>query len=342
MGLAELTDATQSVLCDGSELPLRLVDEALVVGHELGRVPERTPMVPLAADLARTQRSLRLKPAATSTTLVLDLRKESQLARSVLFHRLALLGIPWAREVEVGSTTGTFKEAWELAWEPEFAVALIEASGYGTTLVSAAEQMVREQAEEAPLARLAELLESCLLAELPVALRDVVAAVADRTARQHDVPALLLALGPLARTLRYGDVRGVNLEGLAHVVRDDRGPRLGRPAGGLREPRRRRRSGHAGSRRDGRRGDRPAGRRGAPPAVAGGAGQGGWDAHLHGSVAGRVNRMLLDAGAVAGGGGRSPAVPAAVAGDPGRPCGRVAGRLPQRRRRCCCCTRSSC
>ena len=75
-------------------LPLRLVDEALVVGHELGRVPERTPMVPLAADLARTQRSLRLKPAAPSTTLVLDLRKESQLARSVLFHRLRAPGDP--------------------------------------------------------------------------------------------------------------------------------------------------------------------------------------------------------------------------------------------------------
>ena len=40
-GLDELLDATRAVLCFGSELPLKIVREELVVGHRLGAVPGR-------------------------------------------------------------------------------------------------------------------------------------------------------------------------------------------------------------------------------------------------------------------------------------------------------------
>ena len=50
-GLDELLDATRAVLCFGSELPLELVREELVVGHRLGEVPDETPMVPLQQDV---------------------------------------------------------------------------------------------------------------------------------------------------------------------------------------------------------------------------------------------------------------------------------------------------
>ncbi|GAA1481602.1 DUF5682 family protein [Gordonia sinesedis] len=298
VGLAELNDATQAVLCDGSPLPLRLVDEHLVIGHDLGRVPDSAPLVPLAADLARTQRRLRLKPSAAVTTMTLDLRKEAQLARSVLFHRLLLLDIPWGRPADTGRTSGTFKEAWEVVWEPELAVALIEASGHGTTLVGAAEQVVREAAgsSETTLADLSSRLEQCLLADLPEALRDVVAAVADRTARHSDVPALLSTLGPLARTLRYGDVRGVDLAGLAHVVETI----VIRSAVGLRASCASLDDEAAAQMRESiETGDAAIAlldiedlRTPWQAALA----RVGDDERVHGSVAGRVNRMLLDAG----------------------------------------------
>ena len=67
-----------------------------------------------------------------------DLRQPAQLARSVLFHRLALLGVHWAVPTATGRTTGTFKEAWQLEWRPELAVDLIEAGLHGTTVESAA------------------------------------------------------------------------------------------------------------------------------------------------------------------------------------------------------------
>src|SRR5690606_2015859 len=64
-GLGEMVDATQAVLCEGSPVPLRTVADRLVVGDALGSVPPETPMVPLAKDLERAQKRLRLKPSAT-------------------------------------------------------------------------------------------------------------------------------------------------------------------------------------------------------------------------------------------------------------------------------------
>jgi hypothetical protein len=219
VGLSELVDATQTVLCEGSALPLALIDRRLVVGEELGRVPDTVPLTPLAQDLTRWQRSLRIKPSPSVSTVTLDLRKEAQLARSVLLHRLRLLGIPWGTEADAGRSGGTFKEAWQLSWDPEYSVALIEAGLYGTTVHAAAAAKVTELAEQAPdLAALGSLVSECLTADLPDALAAVVDTLADRTARQHDTLALLTAVEPLARTRRYGDVRGADTTRVAGVL----------------------------------------------------------------------------------------------------------------------------
>jgi hypothetical protein len=219
VGLSELNDATQAVLCGGSDVPLALVHRKLVVGESLGRVPDAAPMVPLARDLDRLQRSLRLKPSASETTVMLDLRKESQRDRSVLLHRLGLLGVPWGNPADVGRTTGTFKEAWTLVWRPEFAVALVEAGLYGTTVLGATTALVAERATRADdLAALGNLVESCFLADLPEALDEVITALAAQTARQQDVVALLETIEPLARTRRYGDVRDADTSLVAEVL----------------------------------------------------------------------------------------------------------------------------
>lgn len=217
-GLDETTDAIETVLCHGSPLPLRSIATELLVGHELGAVPPETPMVPLAEDLARQQKALRLTVSAEPRTVLLDLRQESQRARGVLFRRLRLLRIDWATEVDAGRTGGTFKEAWELAWHPELAVAVIEASLHGTTVASAAGARVAADAEAArDLATLSRLVEACFPAELPEALGGVLDLLARRTALATDHLAVMGTIEPLARTRRYGDVRGVDT-GVVHEV----------------------------------------------------------------------------------------------------------------------------
>src|SRR5262249_34040954 len=94
-GLDELSEGTLAVLCHGNPLPMRVIERKLIVGNRLGEVPSDVPMVPLQRDLAALQKSLRMKISADETTLDLDQRKENDLARSQLLHRLAILNIHW-------------------------------------------------------------------------------------------------------------------------------------------------------------------------------------------------------------------------------------------------------
>lgn len=218
VGLAELDDAAQAVLCEGSRAPLETVHQRLVVGEELGQVPEDGPIVPLVADLTRQQRSLKMKVSATATALELDLRKSMHLARSVLLHRLELLGVGWGSRVST-SGTGTFKEGWELEWRPELVVDLVEAGVWGTTVeVAAAGRVAHVASETSDLGRLARLVQECLVADLPAGVRSVLTALADRAALQHDVPQLLATVEPLATTCRYGDVRGVRVDRVREIL----------------------------------------------------------------------------------------------------------------------------
>ncbi|MFH7338003.1 DUF5682 family protein [Streptomyces sp. KHY 26] len=218
-GLGETTDAVRAVMCDGSDVPLALVYDRLVVGDVLGEVPDSAPAVPLQRDLARQQRALRLKPEAPERELELDLRRDTDAGRSRLLHRLRLLGIGWGEPGASRGSTGTFRETWRLRWEPELSVRVAEAGVWGTTVAAAARARAEsDAANAAALAEVTALAERCLLAGLPDALPVVMRALADRAALDTDVGHLAQALPALVRTLRYGDVRGTDTRALAGVA----------------------------------------------------------------------------------------------------------------------------
>ncbi|MET7690094.1 DUF5682 family protein [Streptomyces sp. NPDC005483] len=218
-GLSETTDAVRAVMCEGSDVPLALVHDRLVVGDVLGEVPQAAPAVPLQRDLDRIQRRLRLKPEALERELELDLRKENDAERSRLLHRLRLLGVAWGEPAVARGSTGTFRETWRLRWEPELSVRVAEAGVWGTTVLDAATAKAEADAVSASgLADVTALAERCLLAELPDALPTVMQILADRAALDADVGHLAQALPALVRSLRYGDVRGTDTGALTEVA----------------------------------------------------------------------------------------------------------------------------
>ncbi|MFE2965357.1 DUF5682 family protein [Streptomyces sp. NPDC059340] len=218
-GLTETTDAVRAVMCEGSDVPLGLVHDRLVVGDVLGEVPQSAPAVPLQRDLARAQKRLRLKPEPMERELELDLRGETDAGRSRLLHRLRLLGIAWGEPTASRGSTGTFRETWRLRWEPELSVRVAEAGVWGTTVLSAATGKAEADAVAAhALADVTALAERCLLAELPDALPVVMRVLADRAALDADVGHLAQALPALVRSLRYGDVRGTDTRALTDVA----------------------------------------------------------------------------------------------------------------------------
>jgi hypothetical protein len=220
-GLAELSEAVSAVLCEGSELRAGLVHDAMAVGERLGSVPADTPMVPLQRDLAAERRRLRLRPEAVPRDLDLDLREETARRRSALLHRLRLLGVEWGVPRGGGARArGTFREAWTLVWAPELDLALIEASRWGGTVAAAAGARAADLARRSGLPRLTRLTEECLKADLPDAVAAALAELAARAAEDGDIEHLMAALPPLARSARYGDVRGLDAGALRRVAVD--------------------------------------------------------------------------------------------------------------------------
>ncbi len=218
-GLDELTEATLTVLCFGDSTPLRLIHDQLIVSETLGHVPDDAPSPPLAQDVAREQKRLRLLPEAAQRTLDLDLRKPNDLDRSHLLHRLDLLGVPWGKAERVTGKSGTFHEVWRLQWQPEFAVALIEASVWGNSVHDAATAHVRDAANRAPdLPALTNLLDHAMLADLPDAVAHLMDRLQAQAALASDVSHLMDALPSLANILRYGNVRQTDASMVSHVV----------------------------------------------------------------------------------------------------------------------------
>jgi len=212
-GLDEVLDAADAVMGG-----LSLVRRQLVVGTSIGSVPDGAPQVPLARDLAKRQRTARLKPVADEQTVELDLRTPNGLRRSHLLHQLMAIGVPWGSLQEGRSSSGTFRETWNLSWRPEWSIRIIEFAGHGTTVEQAATNRLVDRAHTAAsLVEIAGALERALLAELSDAVGPIVHQLATRAANDPDVGQLMAALGPLAQAQRYGDVRSTDAAAVGSV-----------------------------------------------------------------------------------------------------------------------------
>ena len=212
-GLEDLQEACLSTLLFANPAPMALVERKLIVGERLGTVPEGAPQTPVQADLAAQAKRLRLKLEAAARPLELDLRQETDLARSRLLHRLRLLDVPWATPARSRGGRGTFREDWVLRWQPEHVVALVAAARLGATVADAAAARVAQRAAQqaaggGSVAALSALVGTVLDADLPAAAAAVLRALADGAALATDVFDLMDALPPLAELARYGSVRG--------------------------------------------------------------------------------------------------------------------------------------
>ena len=206
-GLEELNEATLAVLCNGEEILLKLIREELIVSDKIGTVPHEVPKPPLLQDVEKTQKRLRVAPDAGVKELTLDLREPLQLERSVFFHRLLLIDIEWAHIMHVRSK-GTFKEQWQLKWEPEYSIRIIEKGNWGNTLEEAASHYVAHRAKEAQsLQEVCILLERVIPSDLSKAVDALILQINNLAAATSDVVQLLEALPSLVSVSRYGNVR---------------------------------------------------------------------------------------------------------------------------------------
>lgn len=219
-GLEEFDEAIKTVLCMGEDTQLRLIHRELTVGSVIGSVPEGVPQVPLHRDIEQEMKRLRLKAEEAVKTVALDLRNENDLAKSHLFHRMKMLGIRWALPARnEAKNKGTFRESWQLKWEPQVIVSIIEASRYGGTLHQAcASYLLHKLLDVDSLALVAEGINDAILADLPELVDKLVAVLSQKAALTGDVSDMLKALPALANVYRYGNVRKTDSEILSGLI----------------------------------------------------------------------------------------------------------------------------
>lgn len=219
-GIEELREAAVATICGGVEKPLELIDSQMVIGEQMGEVPPSAAVAPLKSDLVAEAKTARLEISPKKISLELDLRKEKDLLKSRLLHRLNLLEIGWGDEQAVGGKKqGSFHENWTVVWQPEFEIKLIEQSVWGSTVEDAAGRFSNQKIRETDsLVELTGLMSAVLKADLPQVLPDLMRKLQSVAAISKDVLALAEALLPMARILRYGSARDLNLDFLEKLA----------------------------------------------------------------------------------------------------------------------------
>ncbi|MBI1308074.1 MAG: hypothetical protein GC181_15825 [Bacteroidetes bacterium] len=218
-GLNEHIESTIAVMCMGDDVLMKLIWRDLIVGSVIGEIPEGTPQAPIYRDFEKSVKSLRLKLSETPKSITLDLRKETDLQKSILFHRLKILKIQWAYEA-FSRGKGTFKEEWTLQWDPEMVIELIEKAIWGNTIELAANQFLIHLAGNCnSISEISSLIEDAIPTELTTGIETALQRLDDLSASSSDIPALMAAFAPLVRIKRYGNVRNTDLVMISSIVR---------------------------------------------------------------------------------------------------------------------------
>lgn len=218
ISLEELNEAVHTVMCMGDGILFELVKHQVIVGEKMGTLPEDVPKVPLQQDFEQQAKSLRLKFSPVDKQLDLDLRKPLDLKRSIFFHRLRLLDIPWARQTR-SRTKGTFKESWVLKWEAAMQIALVDKAFYGNTIYSACHSLLSQKLQSNPqISELVAWLAGCIPAELYDSLDLLLKEIHNASAISADTQDVMRAIPPLVEIIKYGNVRKSDTGQLRAIV----------------------------------------------------------------------------------------------------------------------------
>lgn len=126
------------------------------IGSKVGYIFELSGKMPIQQNfMAEVDRlNLRRYTSVVSRTLGLDLRKRTSsqkkkstgldYERSQFLHRLAILGLPFARPLELPQDTADYREQWTMSWSEDVEAELIECGLRGDSIGSAAEHRLNE------------------------------------------------------------------------------------------------------------------------------------------------------------------------------------------------------
>ena len=206
-GLKEMYDATVSVMCLGDEILMKLVQENLITGKKIGRIPDGLPKLPIQTDFDAKIKTYRFQIREDEKIYNLDLREARGLEKSIFLHRLAALNIKWGVIKQVRSK-GTFKETWALNWSPEILLDIIDKAIWGNSIEIAAQNYLQHLAKETThVQEITKLIDQAILGQLFATVDFLIKRIDALISVSYDVPILFETVVPLINIYRYSDIR---------------------------------------------------------------------------------------------------------------------------------------
>lgn len=228
----DLRDA--AVVCLGNG-EYSVIAEALAridVGTKIGKLPEGVSQTPVQDDLNREIKRLKLEKYRTAVAqeLELDLRENRRvkseeaayldLHRSVLLHRLAVLGIGFARKQETNQQAASWAERWVLQWTPEAEIQAVESTLKGETIQVAAAYALYERLQGSPdLAEAAKLIRTACECRLTDAMGEATRVLQELAVEAGSFEQIAAAAFELSALIRFGSVRRLDTGSLVPLLR---------------------------------------------------------------------------------------------------------------------------
>ena len=228
--LRDLEDAAMTLIGHGELAPIAEALAEIEVGTRIGRLPEGARQTSIQLDFAKQLEDLKLEPyrKTVAEDIKLDLRenrrvKSEELAyidlnRSFFLHRLSVLGIAFGKPPRFDNSSPWF-ETWVLQWEPEREIELVEAVLLGDTIELAAGFKFQQDLREThTIGDAAAIVWRACLCGMPPVLEQARMRLQAITATSSDFAAIANACRDLGRTLKYGDIRNVDLTPLGPLL----------------------------------------------------------------------------------------------------------------------------
>ncbi|UQZ36403.1 hypothetical protein C2I18_24450 [Paenibacillus sp. PK3_47] len=231
--LRDLHDAAQTLLGHGD---LSVIAEALAradVGTAIGNLAEGVSQTPIQDDLNRLLKRYKLEKYKSTVAgdLALDLRENRRVSsqeaafldlhRSVLFHRLVLLGIHFAKLQRSSQDAATWAEHWVIQWTPEVEIQVVESTLLGETVEVAAAYVLRERLHECrAISDASALIRMACQCGMTAQMEEGSRVLQNLAADSRDVPGIAAAARELSTIIRFGDIRKVDTAPLVPLLEE--------------------------------------------------------------------------------------------------------------------------
>ncbi|MFC5401365.1 DUF5682 family protein [Cohnella soli] len=227
----DLCDASIVCLGGGEASVVADAHARIDVGTAIGVLPEGVSQTPIQDDLNRELRRLKLDKYKTpvAQSLELDLRENRRvqseeaayldLNRSVLLHRLELLGIPFARKLPLKQDAATWAEHWTLQWTPETEIGAVESTLKGETIEIASAYVIHERLQTcADIVEAAKIIRDASLCRLLEAMDEAGRMLQALTVDSDNFERIAEAAFELSALIRFGSIRRHDTQSLVPLL----------------------------------------------------------------------------------------------------------------------------